>query len=299
MDSGVGRYLVKKILITGCDGQLGRAVRRVYGTEATLLLTDFREAEDHQKLDITDMDAVLSFISEEKPDVIINCAAMTDVDGCETDFETAFRINALGPRNLAVASGEAGAKLIHISTDYVFPGTEPEPLAESAVPNPISAYGRSKLWGEEYVRQFATRWFILRTAWLYGEGKNFVRTMLKLSETHSEISVVDDQIGSPTSADELAALIHRLEPTQLYGIYHATCEGSVSWAGFAEEIFRHYERPTKVNHVSSAEYKKLNPASADRPAFSVLDNAMLRMQGIEPMSDWKDAFTAWVKKEEK
>ena len=287
---------MKKILLTGCQGQLGRAVQEVYGDEVSFILTDCLEEGTIRSLDITDMDAVLEMVRSEKPDVIINCAAMTNVDGCETDFETAFRVNALGPRNLAVASTEVQAKLFHMSTDYVFPGTDSRPLNEFSTPAPISAYGRSKLWGEEYVRHFASKWFILRTAWLYGEGKNFVRTMLKLSENHEEISVVDDQFGSPTSADELAKLIHRLEPTQFYGIYHATCEGSINWAGFAEEIFRQFGKTTKVNHVSSQEYKKMNPASADRPPFSILDNAMLRMQGIEPMKDWKEAFTEWVRK---
>ena len=263
---------MKKILLTGCKGQLGRAVRKEYGDEVSFILTDFVDDGEVRALDITDMEAVLGMVRSGKPDVIINCAAMTNVDGCETDFETAFRVNALGPRNLAIASMEVGAKVIHISTDYVFPGTDPEPLMESAR-------------------------FILRTAWLYGDGKNFVRTMLKLSESHDEISVVDDQFGSPTSADELARVIHRLEPTHLYGVYHATCEGSVSWAVFAEEIFRQFGRTTTVRHVSSREYKKMNPASADRPPFSILDNAMLRMQGMEPMSDWKDAFATWVAKE--
>ncbi|MCR4605369.1 MAG: dTDP-4-dehydrorhamnose reductase [Eubacterium sp.] len=287
---------MKKILLTGCDGQLGRAVREEYGDEASFILTGHHAEGDIRALDISDMDAVYELVTTEKPDVIINCAAYTNVDESEKDFETAFRANALGPRNLAVASDEVGAKLFHISTDYVFPGTDSTPLNESAIPGPISAYGRSKLWGEEYVRQLSTKWFILRTAWLYGDGKNFVRTMLKLSENHDEISVVDDQFGSPTSADEVARLIHRLEPTHFFGIYHATCEGSTNWATFAEEIFRMFGKSTAVKHVSSREYKKMNPASADRPPFSILDNSMLRMQGIEPMKEWKDAFAEWVEK---
>ena len=287
---------MKKILVTGCLGQLGRAVQEIYGDEVEFILTDSMAADGVELLDITDAEAVMDMAVKSKPDVIINCAAMTNVDGCEQDYDTAYRVNALGPKNLAAASKEIDAKLIHISTDYVFPGTSPEPLKESDKPAPISAYGRSKLAGEDFVRELADKWFILRTAWLYGEGKNFVGTMLRISENHDEISVVDDQYGSPTSADELARLIHRLEPTEAYGIYHATCEGSVSWAEFAEEIFRQYGRDTRVKHVSSAEYKKLNPASADRPAFSVLDNERLRIQGVEPMADWKDAFTAWVRK---
>ena len=284
----------KRILLTGCFGQLGRAVQDEYGDSVSFILTDVAAAAETdpkvQALDITDADAVLAFVKKEQPEVIINCAAFTNVDGCETDYETAYRVNALGPRNLAVASTEVNAKLFHISTDYVFSGMDPNPIPESEVPDPISAYGRTKLAGEEYVRAFANRWFILRTAWLDGEGKYFVRTMLRLAETHDEVSVVEDQIGSPTSAMELARVIHELEPTLCYGIYHTTCEGSVSWADFAEEIFRLAGKQTRVRHVSSAEYKKMNPASANRPPFSILDGAMLRMQGMKPMAAWHDAL---------
>ncbi len=288
---------MKKILVTGCNGQLGREIQKIYSDEAELILTDAVEVTGALKLDITGIEEVMGFVSEKRPDVIINCAAATNVDGCEKDEDFAYRVNAVGPRNLAIAAKRSGAKLIHISTDYVFPGNDPKPLTEFDPPAPISAYGRTKYSGEIFVREFCDRWFILRTAWLYGDGKNFVRTMLRLSETHEEVSVVKDQIGSPTSASELARLIHCLEPTDNYGLFHATCEGSTSWADFTEEIFRLAGRSTKVNKVSSAEYKKLNPASADRPAYSILDNYMLRLTTDFAMEDWHEAIEHYLKEE--
>lgn len=288
---------MKKILVTGCNGQLGRAIQREYGDSAELLRTDVIEGDGIRSLDITNVAQVLELVRAEKPDVIINCAAATNVDGCETNTDFAYRVNAIGPRNLAIASAETGAKLIHISTDYVFPGNAPRPLTEFDAPGPISAYGRTKYAGERFVQQFATRWFILRTAWLYGDGKNFVRTMLRLSETHDEISVVCDQFGSPTAASELARMIHYLEPTENYGIFHATCEGSTNWAEFTEEIFRLAGKATRVRHVTSQQYKEMNPNSADRPHYSILDNYMLRLTCDFQMADWKDAIAAYMREE--
>ncbi len=285
---------MKKILLTGCNGQLGRAIQKEYAQDADFVLTDVIEIEGCAKLDITKIDEVTKCVAETKPEVIINCAAATNVDGCETDTEGAYRANAIGPRNLAIASAEYGVKLIHISTDYVFPGTNPNPLTEFDAPGPISAYGRTKLAGEQFVQQFCNRYFILRTAWLYGDGRNFVKTMLNLSETHDELSVVSDQIGSPTSAVELARMIHSLEPTENFGLFHATCEGNTSWADFTEEIFRLAGKTTKVNHVTSAQYKEMNPASADRPAYSILDNYMLRLTTDYKMAEWKDAIKEYM-----
>ena len=286
---------MKKILVTGCNGQLGRAIQQEYKEAAEFILTDVVEGENIKKLDITKVDEVLNIARDLKPDVIINCAAATNVDGCETNIDFAYRVNAIGPRNLAIAATDIDAKLIHISTDYVFPGTNPKPLTEFDEPGPISAYGKTKYAGEEFVRQFAKRFYILRTAWLYGDGKNFVKTMLNLSEKHDEISVVCDQIGSPTSAKELAATIKFLEQTDNYGLFHATCEGSTSWADFADEIFRLAGKCTKVNHVTSKQYKEMNPASADRPAFSVLDNYMLKLTSDYKMADWHDAIEEYFR----
>ncbi len=286
---------MKKILVTGCNGQLGRAIRKEYEGEADFINTDVIDAEGITKLDITNVAETVGLVRETKPDVIINCAAATNVDGCEKDWDFAYKVNAIGPRNLAIAATETGAKLVHVSTDYVFPGTNPNPLTEFDEPGPISAYGKTKYEGERFVEQFAQRYFMLRTAWLYGDGKNFVKTMLSLSETHEELSVVADQFGSPTSASELAKMIHFLEPTDNYGLFHATCEGQTNWAEFTEEIMRLAGKKTKVNHLTSAQYKELNPASADRPAFSILENYMLKLTSDYRMADWHDAIEVYMK----
>lgn len=287
---------MKKILVTGCNGQLGRAIRKEYANDAVEFInTDVVEGEGVISLDITDVDAVLKLARETKPDVIINCAAHTNVDKCEEQWDLAYKINALGPRNLSIAARELDAKMIHVSTDYVFEGNGTKPYTEFDAPNPVSAYGKTKLEGEKFVKEFAPKHFILRTAWLYGDGKNFVKTMLKLSENHDEVNVVCDQVGSPTSAVELAKMIHHLEGTENYGLFHATCEGDTNWADFTEEIFRKTGKTTKVNHVTSVQYKEMNPASADRPAYSILDNYMLRLTSDYRMADWHDALDVYLK----
>ena len=287
---------MKKILVTGCNGQLGRAIRKEYaGSDVEFVNTDVTEGEGVKALDIADVDAVLKMVEETKPEVIINCAAHTNVDACETQWDLAYKINAIGPRNLSIAASKAGAKMIHVSTDYVFEGNGTRPYTEFDEPNPVSAYGKTKLEGENFVKAFADKYFILRTAWLYGEGKNFVKTMLRLAETHDEVSVVSDQLGSPTSAVELAKMIHYLEPTENYGVFHATCEGDTNWAEFAEAIFKRAGKNTKVNHVTSEQYAKMNPASANRPAYSILDNYMLRLTSDFRMADWQDALDVYMK----
>lgn len=287
---------MKKILVTGCNGQLGRAVRAVYaGEDVEFINTDVAEADGIRALDITDVNAVCSLVEEAKPDVIINCAAHTNVDACETQWDAAYRINALGPRNLSIAAAKTGAKLIHVSTDYVFEGNGTKPYSEFDEIHPISAYGKTKAEGERFVRDFAGKYFIFRTAWLYGDGKNFVKTMLRLSESHDEVSVVEDQQGSPTSALELARAIHHFEPTENYGIFHATCEGATNWADFAEEIFARAGKKTKVRHVTSEEYARMNPASAKRPAYSILENYMMKLTGDYRMADWRDALDEYMK----
>ncbi|MCI8785446.1 MAG: dTDP-4-dehydrorhamnose reductase [Eubacterium sp.] len=285
---------MKRILVTGCNGQLGRAINKEYAQEDIAFInTDVAEGEGVISLDITDVNAVLSCVEETKPDVIINCAAHTNVDACESQWDLAYKINAIGARNLSIAAEKTNAKLIHVSTDYVFPGTSPQPLTEFDTPDPISAYGKTKWEGENFVREFSTKHFILRTAWLYGDGKNFVKTMLKLAETHDTVSVVSDQYGSPTSAVELAKMIHFLEPTENYGTYHATCEGQCSWADFAVEIFKKAGKDTKVHYITTEEYN----SPAKRPAYSILDNYMLRLTVGDAflMADWKDALDVYMK----
>lgn len=260
---------MKKIIVTGCNGQLGRAINVKYGnnTDIELVNTDVGE------LDITDIDKTIEFVRQVKPYAVINCAAHTAVDACETDVDNAYKINAIGPRNLSIAARETGAKLMHISTDYVFAGDASEPYIEFDTPDPQGMYGKTKLAGEHFVEQFAKDYFIVRTAWLYGDGKNFVKTMLRLSETKDEIGVVKDQVGSPTSTLELVKIMDTLIWTENYGLFHGTCEGVCSWADFATEIFRLAGKNTKVKGITTEEYN----APGKRPAYSVLDNYMLRL----------------------
>ena len=287
---------MKKILVTGCNGQLGRAIQKEYAGEVAFILTDVAEQEGIISLDITDIDAVMALVRQEKPDVIINCAALTNVDGCEKMWDTAYKINAIGPRNLSIAATAVDAKLVHVSTDYVFAGTEAAPRTEFDTPDPISAYGKTKLEGERFVEQFAKKYFILRTAWLYGDGKNFIKTMVRLSKTHDEVSVVCDQFGSPTSAVELAKMIHFLEPTENYGTFHATCEGETNWADFTDTFFAKLGITTKVNHITSEEYARMYPEAARRPAYSNLDNYMLRLTTDQfAMAHWEDALDVYLK----
>lgn len=281
---------MKKIIVTGCNGQLGRAINRQYegNSEYRLINTDVDE------LDITSVEAVMKLAEEVRPYAIINCAAYTAVDKCETDRDNAYRINAIGPRNLAIAAQKYGARLMHVSTDYVFSGDGVRPYTEFDDVNPQSMYGATKLAGENFVKEFSDKHFIIRTAWLYGDGKNFVKTMLKLSENNDEVNVVCDQIGSPTSAVELAKAIAVLLPTDNFGTFHGTCEGMCSWADFASEIFRLAGKNTKVNYITSDEYAAMFPASAKRPAYSVLDNYMLKLTTGHEFADWKDAIKAYM-----
>ncbi len=289
---------MKRILITGCNGQLGRAINSVYkGEQVEFINTDVTEGEGVVALDITNVDDVLKLVRESKPDVIINCAAHTNVDKCEEQWDLAYKINAIGPRNLAIAAKEIGAKLIHVSTDYVFAGDGDHPYTEFDAVAPNSAYGKTKLEGERFVQQFAEKYFIIRTAWLYGDGHNFAKTMLRFAETHDKVSVVCDQIGSPTSAMELARMIHYLEPTQNYGLFHGTCEGQCSWADFAREVFHLAGKNTEVEYITTEEYQRRNPASAKRPAYSVLDNYMLRLTSEYRMADWREAIAEYMRGE--
>lgn len=287
---------MKKILVTGCNGQLGRAIRAEYtGEDIEFINTDVIEQEGVTALDISDIEEVLTLVRRTRPEVIINCAAHTNVDACEKEWDAAYRINAIGPRNLSIAAAEVDAKMIHVSTDYVFEGNGTSPYTEFDAPNPVSAYGKTKLEGENFVKAFSKKYFIFRTAWLYGDGKNFVKTMLRLAETHDEVSVVCDQQGSPTSAVELARAIHHFEGTENYGVFHATCEGDTNWADFTEAIFARAGKAVKVNHVTSEQYAQMNPASAKRPAYSILDNYMMRLTSGYRMADWESALDEYMK----
>lgn len=283
---------MKKIIVTGCNGQLGRAINQIYTkeTDIELVNTDVFQGDGITPLDITNVDEVLKLAREVKPYAIINCAAHTNVDKCETDVDNAYKINAIGPRNLSIAATETGAKLMHISTDYVFPGTENKALTEFDPVGPNSMYGKTKLAGENFVRDFTQNYFIIRTAWLYGDGKNFVKTMLRLAESHDQVGVVKDQFGTPTSAAELAKAIHYLLPTENYGTFHGTCEGSCSWADFAAEIFRLAGKDTKVNYITTEEFG----SPTKRPTYSILDNYMLRLTTDFKFADWHDAIAEYM-----
>ena len=285
---------MKKILLLGQDGMLGgelsiRLKKKGYEVYDTTIDT----------LDICSEEAVMKKAEEVSPDYIINCAAYTNVDGCETHFELANNVNGVAIKNISKAANKTDATLIQISTDYVFDGKldVTKAYSEDMRPCPISAYGKSKLLGEENAA-LANKYYILRTAWLYGlGGKNFVKTMLKLSETKDELSVVSDQHGSPTSTTTLCKIIEEiLEKEPEYGIYHSTNEGFTVWSDFAKKIFELANKNTKVIPVTSEEYKKMNPNSSDRPANSKLLKSKLHSVGIYPES-WENALAEYLKEE--
>lgn len=287
---------MKKVLIAGSNGQLGLELNNTLKGKYELILTN------RLNLDITNFKDTIEFIKQHRPDIIINCAAFTAVDLCEIQEETAYSSNALGPKNLSMASSQFGAKLVHISTDYVFDGDGNKdingivrPYIEEDKTNPQSAYGRTKLEGEKLVTENASKYFIIRTAWLYGKGKNFVRTMINLSKTNSEVKVVNDQIGSPTSTEELSNMIEKLIETENYGIYHGTCEGYCSWYDLTCEIYRLLGIKTKVIPVTTEEY----PRPAKRPKYSVLENKKLNELGIYKFKEWQKALKIYLEKEHK
>ncbi len=289
------------ILITGSKGQLGRELCRCIARKSSEIAPLSDEwssalvcAVDIDELDISNIKKVRRFIEENNFDAVINCAAYTDVNGCETNQDTAFIVNAIGPRNLAIACEEKDIKLLHVSTDYVFPGEGVVPYREYDVCLPQSVYGKTKLMGEQYVREFCSRYFIIRTSWLYGyDGNNFVHTMKRLGETKDKISVVNDQRGNPTNAADLAHHILELVLTDEYGIYHCTGNGECTWYDFACKIMELYDLKCTVDPCTTEEY----PTPAKRPAFSSLDNMMLRLTIGDKMRNWQDALEYFIKKE--
>lgn len=291
-----------KIMITGCKGQLGNELQTIIKnkrSEIGAVPDDIVGAEvipvDIEDLDITDASAVLRFVGSLKPDVIINCAAMTNVDGCETNYETAFKVNAAGVRNLACAAESIGAKLIHVSTDYVFAGDGKKPYIEWDIVNPQSVYGASKALGEKYAISFCKRTFIVRTAWLYGYvGKNFVKTVRRVIREKGAITVVNDQLGNPTNANDLAHHLLKLAVTEDYGIYHCTGKGECSWYDFAVKIAEYSGMPDTVKPCTTAEYN----SPTKRPAYSSLRNLALECGVGDEMRDWQIALKEYISKVE-
>lgn len=274
-----------KILITGANGQLGRELTKQYADkDVTLLLTDVNE------LDITNVDDVFNYFNSEKPDVVINCAAHTAVDKCETDIENAYKINTIGPKNLSAAAYSIGAEIVQVSTDYVFDGTINKELTEFDVPNPQTIYGKTKLEGEIFVKTLNPKHYIVRTAWLYGDGNNFIKTMLNLSKNNNTITVVNDQFGSPTSTVDLAKVIINLIDTKNYGLFHCTCKGKCSWYDFAKEIFRLKNIDVNLISCTTEEF----PRPAKRPHYSVLKNYMLELTTGDTTRIWQESLKEYL-----
>ena len=274
-----------KLLITGAAGQLGQALVQAGARQGWEVV-----ATDLPDLDITDPRVVQGVLSRQRPEAVINAAAATRVDDLESDPDGALRVNAAGPRNLAVACRRLGAKLIHLSTDYVFDGAKPGPYVEWDATSPLSVYGRSKLLGEEWVRQQCPDHFIVRTAWLYGvPGPNFVTAILARGRQlgpDGEMKVVYDQRGTPTSALALAPQLLALAATEAFGTYHATCQGETTWFEFAALILKTAGMASRVTPCTTAEF--LRPAP--RPANSVLENRLLKAAGLDLMPAWEAAY---------
>lgn len=283
-----------KILITGANGMLAKAVRAKFEPKNEMICTDVAD------LDITNEKKVEEFVKKVKPDYIINCAAFTAVDKAEECYELADKINGDGPKNLAKAAKTVDATLVHISTDYVFNGDLEIEKAykETDQTGPVTVYGKTKLHGEEGIINNTDKYYIFRTAWLYGEGNNFVRTMLKLGTSKDEISVVSDQHGSPTYTEDLTDIIYRAIENKIpYGIYHSTNEGFTTWYEFTKKIFEKAEIQCKVNPVTTEKYiEMMKITQAKRPFNSQLSKEKLNEQKIE-VPTWENALERYLKYE--
>ncbi|WBW98660.1 dTDP-4-dehydrorhamnose reductase [Oceanirhabdus sp. W0125-5] len=287
-----------KVLITGSNGQLGSQLLNIIKrgkSELGEIDIAYKTAEikgvDVEELDITDLYQIKKIIHEYKPNIVINPAAYTNVDECEDNQELAFKVNSLGTKNLARVCEEVGAKLVHISTDYVFEGNGQVPYREYDVPHPVSVYGKTKWLGEEYIKQFCNKYFIVRTSWLYGyNGKNFVKTIMKYAKEKGHLNVVNDQRGNPTNAEDLAHHILKIALTEDYGVYHCTGEGECTWYDFAYKIVEYAGIECTVSPVTSDEFKQ----KAKRPSYSSLDNMMLRCGVGNEMREWTEALKEFI-----
>ena len=299
-----------RVLVTGVNGQLGHDVMNelekrghvAIGSDLTESYGGLMDGTDvceapYVQLDLTDAKAVRRVIRMIRPQAIVHCAAWTAVDKAEDPAvkDKVWAINAEATRSLAEAAAKVGSKMLYLSTDYVFDGKGEEPWQpDCKAYAPLNVYGETKLAGEKAVAELVEKFFIVRIAWVFGKnGQNFIRTMLRLSETHDSLRVVNDQIGTPTYTFDLARLLVDMIGTDKYGYYHATNEGGyISWYDFACEIFRQAGRNTKVTPVSTAEY---GASVAARPFNSRLDKSKLREQGFTPLPDWKDALARYLK----
>lgn len=274
------------ILVTGAGGQLGGDVCRLLEAEKKAFIPT-----DADTLDITDENAVKAFFEANSIDAVIHCAAYTAVDKAEDEREKCFLVNKTGTKNLARCAQSQGAKMLYVSTDYVFGGSGDSPFNINDPKGPLNSYGESKLEGEQAVLESCKRFFIVRTSWVFGEkNTNFIATMLRLSQTHNKVSVVCDQIGSPTYSKHLANLLCKMIETEKFGVYHATNEGFCSWAQLARETFLIAKKSTKVNPVKSEEYK----TRAKRPLNSRLSKASLDLAGFERLPSWEAAVREYL-----
>lgn len=274
-----------KVLITGANGMLGHALKTVLSGEHQLICADIDE------FDVTDIDNTVRWITGVGPQTVIHAAAYTDVDGCESNADQAYRINGLGARNVAVACNRLDARMVYISSDYVFDGTNVKPYKEYDSVDPLNVYGKSKLLGENLVKEMLQRHCIVRTSWLYGpNGRNFVTTMLQMGQKMKELKVVKDQIGSPTYTVDLAEGIAKLINGPYYGTYHVTNSGECSWYDLAREIFQLTGVDIKVNPTTTEEFNRPAP----RPAYSVLDNHMWRLEGFQQSRSYKEALREYL-----
>lgn len=281
-----------RILVTGANGQLGQDLVTILNQANHEVLPC-----DRNSLDITNEKACLQQVQNFKPDVVVHCAAYTAVDQAETDMDQAYAVNAVGTRNMVVAAERVGAKFCYISTDYVFDGTSEVPYHEYDNTNPQSIYGKSKRAGEELVRSLSSAYFIVRTSWVYGlHGNNFVKTMLRLGAEKPEISVVNDQKGSPTYTVDLSRFLLDLVNTEKFGIYHASNAGECTWYEFAQAIFAEAESAgksfsVKVNPCTTEDF----PRPAHRPRNSVMEHLSIRTNGFKDIRPWQEGLRAFLK----
>ena len=280
-----------KVLVTGAKGQLGTDLMNELEKRGIESI-----GVDVQEMDITDREACMRVISESKADAVIHCAAYTAVDAAEDNVDLCRKINGEGTRNVALACQATGAKMMYISTDYVFDGQGTRPWEPDDNRSPLNVYGQTKYEGELAVEELVEKFFTVRIAWVFGvAGKNFIKTMLRLGKERGAVSVVDDQVGSPTYTYDLARLLVDMIQTDYYGRYHATNEGFCSWYGFACEIFRQAGMDdVKVTPVSSDQF----PVKAVRPANSRMSKAKLAENGFEPLPTWQDALGRFLKETE-
>ena len=274
-----------KVLIIGSEGMLGHDLVDILSAENEISTTTI------DTLDITDIEKTVATVKNINPDVIVHAAAFTDVDGSETNEDLAYKVNVIGTRNVAVACSEVDAALVYICTDYVFDGTKGSSYYEYDQTNPLSVYGKTKHLGEVCVKEMLNKFYIVRTSWLYGyHGPNFITTMLKLAEKMDSISVVADQIGSPTYAVDLARAISELIKKPVYGTYHVTNSEHCSWYEYAQELFEIAGIDIEINPVSTEEFG----SPAPRPKYSVLENYNWKMEGFPEIRSYKEALREYM-----